>query len=117
MMRHKGKDFEELVRTAQHAIDGWNADDERYPDSQVNNRKQRQWLQKILDLLKCKKYVTIQDHNGMSRDVNGIAHAHAYLSFFDVCHEISWFDLDVEPIETVKLEETHISYGFSCLFV
>ena len=102
----KGKGFEELVRTAQHVI-----------DSQDNNRKQKQWLQKILDLLKCGKYVTIQDNNGMPRDVSRIAHAHAFLSFFDVCHEISWFDLDVEPIETVKLEETHISYGLSCLFI
>ncbi len=102
----KGEGFEELVRTAQHAI-----------DSQDNNRKQRQWLQKILDLLKYGKYVTIQDNKGMPRDVIGIANAHSFLSFFDVCHEISWFDLDVEPIETVKLEETHISYGLSCLFI
>lgn len=107
----KSEGFEELVRTAQHAID------ERYPDSQDNNRKQRQWLQKILNLLKCRKYVTIQDNKGMLRDVSKIAYTHSFLSFFDVCHEISWFDLDVEPIETVKLDETHISYGFSCLFV
>ncbi len=101
---------EESVQLAQKAIDSLKSED-------VEENKKTIWFQKILNLLKDKKYVTIQDKNGNMRDVHAITNTHSFLSFFDVWHEVARFDLDIEPIETVKLEEIHISYGFdSCLF-
>ena len=107
----KIRNFEESVQLAQKAIDSLKTED-------VEENKKKIWFQRILNLLKDKKYVTIQDKKGKMRDVHAICNTHSFLSFFDVWHEVARFDLDIEPIETVKLEERHMSYGFdSCLFM
>ena len=95
------KDFDDMVQSAQNAINSWcrNKLDE-------NAKKEKDWLQKILDILKARKYVTIQDSEGILRDVPKIAYTYSYLSFFDVCNEIHWFNTNIDPIETEELKNT-----------
>lgn len=61
------------------------------------------WLQKLLDILKEKKYATIQLKNGNLIDVSAIAYTHDFFSFFDVINHLDYFDSNIEPIITEEL--------------
>ena len=93
------RNFEDMVQAAQNAVDSWC----RHKSDEISE-KEKDWLQKILNILKEKKYVTIQDNEGILRDIQKIAYTHAYLSFFDVCNHMRHFNIDIEPLETEELK-------------
>lgn len=94
------KDLNDEIQAAQHAIDTWWTNTDK-------RQHEKQWLQKILDILSDEKYVTIQKKNGRKIDIQAIANTKTYASFFDVCNHIERYDIDFEPIITEKLENKY----------
>lgn len=105
------RNFDEMVKSAQMAINN------HYKTVTFNGvvkcnindpfeETQIIWLQKLLDILKDKKYATIQLKNGNLIDVSAIAYTHDFLSFFDVINHLGYFDSNIEPIITEKLTNT-----------
>lgn len=72
--------------------------------SKHSDAVQAMWMQKLLDILKDGKYVTIRTLTDKVVDVSRIAHTHQYLSFFDVANDIGQFDVTVEPIVANQLK-------------
>lgn len=102
------RNFDEMVESAQRAINN------HYKTVTFNGivvcnindpfeETQIIWLQKLLDILKEKKYATIQLKNGNLIDVSAIAYTHDFLSFFDVINHLGYFDSNIEPIITEEL--------------
>lgn len=98
MIHRKQKTSEEEIIYAQDAI---NYSYINYPDDVYNINK---WLQCLLDILKSKKYATVQTKNGKLIDVQRISHTYEYASFFDVYNHIKEFNIDCNPVITDKLE-------------
>lgn len=92
------KNFEQMVESAQKAIDG------------PYYTQYAEWLQSLLDILKEGKYATIQAKNGTFLDVSKIANTHDYASFFDVVNQINRFDTTIEPKVTGKLKNKYFSF-------
>lgn len=103
------RNFEEEVNAAQKSID-------KYCDYFGKNRpltceKEKEWLQKLLDILKEKKYATIQANNGKPVDVAAIARTCTYASFFDVYNQIKVFNFGIDPVVTEECKN-HYSNAF-----
>lgn len=67
----------------------------------INQRidsKEKEWLTKLLNILKDDVVATVYDKSGKALDVTKIAHTYAFASFFDVYHLINRMDLEVDPI-------------------
>jgi len=97
---------------AQNAIDSLSGKGKS--DKQVLAEKA--WLQAILNLLLSKKYVTIQNKDGVKFDVSAISETSLFLSFFDVCNHINWYNTDISPKPTEKLKnDFHHWYLFNVL--
>ena len=94
------RDLNDMIQSTQHAIDTWCTDTDK-------RQHKKQWLQKILDILSDKKYVTVQKNNGRKIDIQAIARIKTYASFFDVCNHIERYDIDFEPTITKKLENKY----------
>ena len=71
-----------MIQSAQHAIDTWCTDTDK-------TQHEKQLLQKILDILSDKKYVTVQKNNGRKIDIQAIARTKTYASFFDVFYIVN----------------------------
>ena len=87
------RNYDEMVSSAQKAIDGC---------SNENSK----WLQCLLDILKQKEYSTIVSKDGTLLDVKAIAHTYSYLSFFDVFNNIKQLDTTKIPLKTKELKNT-----------
>jgi hypothetical protein len=94
------RNLNDMIQAAQHAIDTWCTNTDK-------RQHEKQWLQKILDILSNEKYVTVQRKNGINIDIEAIANTKTYASFFDVCNNIEKFNIDIEPIITEKLENKY----------
>jgi len=74
----------------------------------VNDEKKKEWLCKILEILKNKSYVLIDANASFEKkyEIEAISYTNTYLSFFDVFNKINLrdcpFNIDVEP---KKLDE------------
>lgn len=102
------RNFEEMVESAQRAINDYYRTNlfKGFEKCNVNDQfeeTQIVWLQRLLDILKENKYVTIHLKNGNLVDVAKIAYTHEFLSFFDVINHLGYFDSSIEPIITEKL--------------
>lgn len=67
----------------------------------INQRidsKEKEWLTKLLNILKDDVVATVYDKSGKALDVIRIAHTSTWASFFDVCNLINRMDLEVDPI-------------------
>ena len=67
----------------------------------INQRidsKEKEWLTKLLNILKDDVVATVYDKNGKALDVTRIAHTCLWASFFDVYHLINRMDLEIDPI-------------------
>ena len=92
------RNFEEMVDAAQSSIDSYgHYFAEKRP---LTCEKEKEWLQKLLDILKEEKYATIQADNGRPVDVQAIAHTGTYASFFDVYNHINVFNFEIDPVVT-----------------
>ena len=92
------RNFEEMVDAAQSSIDSYgHYFAEKRP---LTCEKEKEWLQKLLDILKEEKYATIQADNGRPVDVQAIAHTGTYASFFDVYNHINMFNFEIDPVVT-----------------
>jgi hypothetical protein len=103
------RNFEEMAESAQRAINDYYRTSAFKGKCNINDQfeeTQVAWLQRLLDILKEKKYATIQLKNGNSIDVSAIAYTHDFLSFFDVINHLDYFDSSIEPITTKKLTNT-----------
>lgn len=103
------RNFEETVDAAQSSID-------RYGHYFAEKRpltceKEKEWLQKLLDILKERNYATIQADNGKPVDVEAIAHTYTYASFFDVINHINVFNFEIDPVVTEDCKN-HYSNAF-----
>lgn len=106
MIHRKQRTFEEQIISAQDAIGSYHF---ICPNNvcNVNNpfsENLTNWLQCLLEILKKKKYATIQTKNGKLIDVQRIAYTYEYASFFDVYNNIKIFNTDCNPVITNKLE-------------
>ena len=74
----------------------------------VGDAQKKEWLSKIIEILKNKSYVLIESNAPFERKyaITTIAWTHSYLSFFDVFNKIGLkdcpFNIEVEP---KKLDE------------
>ena len=103
------RNFEEMVESAQRAINDYYRTSTFKGKCNINDpfeETQIAWLQRLLDILKEKKYATIQLKNGNLIDVSAIAYTHDFLSFFDAINHLGYFDSNIEPIITEKLTNT-----------
>lgn len=68
----------------------------------INNQridsKEKEWLTKLLNILKDNAIATVYDKNGKALDVTRIAHTQAYASFFDIYSLRNRMDLEIDPI-------------------
>lgn len=118
-MKTRYRSFEEMVESAQRAINDCyrknvfkNAEilkcvekcnlNDSFEETQIV------WLQRLLDILKERKYATIQGKNGNLVDVSAIANTFEYASFFDIFNHIERVDVNIEPIITEKLRNTYV---------
>lgn len=94
--------FEEQLKRAISAINS------------VADEQKKEWLCKIIGILKNKNYVLIEANAPFEKKyaIEAIAHTNWYLSFFDVFNKINLkdcpFNIDVEP---KKLDELSDMYG------
>ena len=105
------RNFEEMVESAQRAINSYYRANlfKGFEKCNVNDQfeeTQVAWLQRLLDILKEKKYAAIRLRNGNLVDVSAIANTHDFLSFFDVINHLDYFDSSIEPIIIEKLTNT-----------
>lgn len=103
------RNFEEMVESAQRAINDYYRTNlfKGFEKCNVNDQfeeTQIAWLQRLLDILKEKKYATIHFKNGNLVDVSKIAYTHEFLSFFDVINHLDCIDSSIEPIITEQLK-------------
>ena len=74
----------------------------------VTDEQKKEWLCKIIEILKNKNYVLIEANAPFEKKyaIEAIAHTRSYLSFFDVFNTLNLkdcpFDMNVEP---KKLDE------------
>ena len=99
------RNFEEEVNAAQKSIGRYYSYYAR--TLRLTYEEEKKWLQKLLDILKEKKYATIQANNGKLVDVTAIAGTYNFASFFDVINHINMFNLKIDPVIT---EERKNSY-------
>ena len=109
------RNFEEMVESAQRAINSYYRTNlfKGFEKCNINDpfeETQIVWLQRLLDILKEKKYATIQLKNGNSIDVSAIAYTHDFLSFFDVINHLDYFDSNIEPIITEELFSSLLTF-------
>lgn len=67
----------------------------------INQRidsKEKEWLTKLLNILKDDMVATVYDKRGKALDVIRIAHTQTWASFFDVCNLIHRMNLEIDPI-------------------
>lgn len=67
----------------------------------INRRidsKEKEWLTKLLNILKDDMVATVYDKRGKALDVIRIAHTQAYASFFDIYSLRNRMDLEIDPI-------------------
>ena len=105
------RNFEEMAESAQRAINSYYRTNlfKGFEKCNVNDQfeeTQIAWLQRLLDILKEKKYAAIRLRNGNLVDVSAIAYTHDFLSFFDVINHLDYFDSNIEPIIIEKLTNT-----------
>ena len=103
------RNFEEMANTAQKSIDKYHSYYAR--TLRLTYEEEKEWLQKLLDILKEKKYATIQANNGKPVDVEAIAHTCTYASFFDVYNHINVFNFGIDPVVTEECKN-HYSNAF-----
>lgn len=101
------RNYQEMVDAAQSSI-------HKYCDYFAKNRpltceKEKEWLQKLLDILKEKKYATIQSNNGKPVDVAAIAHTYTYASFFDVYNHMNVFNFGIDPVVTEECKNSYFN--------
>ena len=80
-------------------------------DRPLTCEKEKEWLQKLLDILKEEKYATIQANNGKPVDVAAIARTCTYASFFDVYNQIKVFNFGIDPVVTEECKNPY----YNCL--
>lgn len=111
------RNFEEMVNAAQRAInDCYRRNVFKNIEILKGNEKcnlndpfdetQIVWLQQLLDILKDKKYATIQGKNGKLVDVTKIANTYEYASFFDIFNHLRYVNTNIEPIITEEAKNT-----------
>lgn len=93
---NKGDTFDSQVKRARRAI-----------FKSTLTRKERVWLLHILFILRMRGYVRVLSKYGRLIDIEAVAYTSTYASFFDVYNHITWYDLDVWPVEIVKLENSY----------
>jgi len=80
-----------------------------YAINSINDEKKKEWLFKIIEILKNKSYVLIEANApfGKKYEIEAIAYTSTFLSFFDVFNKINLkdcpFNIDVEPKEIDEL--------------
>ena len=109
MIYQESNSLDTLITRAQYAINN-------YKSKIIGDRN---WFQKVLDILKKEKYVRIKlytkytfnyddwDHKEDFTDyvdIFKIGDTHDYASFFDILNHKKLIDFDFEPIEIDKLE-------------
>lgn len=92
--RLSNEPFESQCYRAQEAIDRCSSEDVLL------------WYQKLLDILKTKRYARVRLKDGSSLDVQRVAYTNAYASFFDCFNTDHLIDLSVFPVMIDKLEFT-----------
>ena len=101
------RNFEEEVNAAQKSIDRYYSYYAR--TLRLTYEEEKKWLQKLLDILKEKKYATIQSNNGKPVDVVAIAHTYTYASFFDVYNHMNIFNLGIDPVVTEEYKNSYFN--------
>lgn len=78
----------------------------------INNQRidSKEWLTKLLNILKDDVVATVYDKNGKALDVIRIAHTQTFASFFDVYHLINRMDLEIDPIVMDNSPDLNRSY-------
>ena len=79
----------------------------------VNDEQKKEWLGKILEILKSKSYALIEANAPANKKyaIEAIAYTCSYLSFFDVFNKINLkdcpFNIEVEPKKIDELLSIH----------
>lgn len=79
----------------------------------INQRidsKEKEWLTKLLNILKDDVVATVYDKRGKALDVIRIARTQTFASFFDVYHLINRMDLEIDPIVMDNSPDLNRSY-------
>lgn len=71
---------------------------ERAINDQPADSKEKEWLTKLLNILKDNAVATVYGKNGKALDITQIAHTNSFASFFDVYNLINRMNLEVDPI-------------------
>lgn len=81
----------------------------------IKDLQEREWFNKLLDILKKNSVATVHGKNGRLLDVTRIANTYTWASFFDIFSIINLIDIKIEP-EEIKEEAPSLNRTYYKFF-